>query len=546
MLRVTRQNIEVLISGDTPYARVARAHIQVLCKPVFDREASNTITIISSAYATDQSVSNAITISNTAVANIGWAESASNAVLLVQATDVQGPLDVSATNVITITQTAVPYETEQSASSILTIAQTAVAEILDLGKSASSLLIIQQFADTTIFERGPYNVLTITQTATGVVTSKHASPVNVITITQEAKSHLHTRAATNGITITQVAVGTNSAVHVVASNTLVLTVSAISTLTENRLDAISHLITFVFAVDPETGNIVTIKRGLSNTASVERSITNRGLSNDIEITQSVVFELDRVGYFERSVESILTITSTVDRDHTVESILTIISIAEFELVTQPRSALTITQTAEREVTLNRMANSMFGVAQTVTYEVVGRFDHCTYSPFIGSSTDPDAPMAPAIIPPTISRAGAVILERGADVLTLRLPELGNRDRLDFTRVNRESRGGVLYIFSDPLWPKTENMQLDFLGCTEVEMQNILTFIKNTLGHEIIIHDWENRSWYGFITNPDTPVVRDNKGTSSIALELDVIADTAFLNGGASVLSIGHAAVAEVV
>ncbi|KKK77587.1 hypothetical protein LCGC14_2852090, partial [marine sediment metagenome] len=155
MLRVTRQNIEVLISGDTPSARVARAHIQVLCKPVFDREASNTITIISSAYTLDPAVSNTLIVTNTAVANVGWAESASNALLIVQTTDVQGPLDVSATNVITITQTAVPYETEQSASSILTIAQTAVAEILDLGKSASSLLIIQQFADTTIFERSP-------------------------------------------------------------------------------------------------------------------------------------------------------------------------------------------------------------------------------------------------------------------------------------------------------------------------------------------------------------------------------------------------------
>ncbi|KKM83516.1 hypothetical protein LCGC14_1308600 [marine sediment metagenome] len=545
MLRVTRQNIEVLISGDTPSARVARAHIQVLCKPVFDREASNTITIISSAYTLDPAVSNTLIVTNTAVANVGWAESASNALLIIQSTDVQGPLDVSATNVIAITQTAVPYETEQSASSTLTITQTAVAEILDLGKSASNLLIIQQFADTTIFERSPYNVLVITQVAVGEVTSKHASPVNVITITQEAKSHLHTRAVTNDITITQTAVGTNSAVHVVASNTLTLTTEA-SFAAINRYEVISRLITFTFVVDSETGEVTVIETGLSNTASVERSITNRGLSNDIEITQSVVFELDRVGYFERSVESILTITSTVDRDHTVESILTIISTAEFELVTQPQSALTITQTAEREVTLNRMANSMFGVAQTVTYEVVGRFDHCTYSPFIGSSTHPDAPTAPAIIPPTISRAGAVILERGADVLTLRLPELGNRDRLDFTRINRESRGGVLYIFSDPLWPKTENMQLDFLGCTEVEMQNILTFIKNTLGHEIIIHDWESRSWYGFITNPDTPVVRDNKGTSSIALELDVISDTAFLNGGANVLSIGHAAVAEVV
>ncbi len=173
MLRVTRQNIEVLISGDTPAARVARVHLQVLCKPHFEREASNTITITSTVYALDQSVSNAITITNSAVANIGYAVSAANAILVVLSTDVQGPLDVLPENIITITNTAVPYETEQSASNTLTITQTAVAEILDLGKSASSRIIIQQFADTTIFERSPYNVIDITQIAVGEVTSKH-------------------------------------------------------------------------------------------------------------------------------------------------------------------------------------------------------------------------------------------------------------------------------------------------------------------------------------------------------------------------------------
>ncbi|MEE9548757.1 MAG: hypothetical protein V3V68_05320, partial [Nitrosomonadaceae bacterium] len=336
-----------------------------------------------------------------------------------------------------------------------------------------------------------------------------------------------------------------SAVHVSATNILTLASAAVPGAT-TRLDATNRLITFTLTVDPITGIGTVIETGLSNTARAERTITNRGLSNDIEITQSAIFELDRVGYFERSAESILTITSTIDRDYTAESILTIASVVEYELVTQPRSVLDIAQTVEREVTLNRTVTTAITIAQTVNYEVVNRFDHCTYSPFIGSSTDPEAPTAPATIPPIVSRADSVILERGANVLTLNLPELGNRDRLDFTRVNRESRGGVLYIFSDPDWPKTENMQLDFLGCTEAEMQNILTFIKNTLGHEIIVHDWENRSWYGFITNPDTPVVRDNKGTSSIALELDVIEDSAFLNGGANTLSIEQTAVAEVV
>ncbi|KKN21259.1 hypothetical protein LCGC14_0927160 [marine sediment metagenome] len=544
MLRVTRQNIEVLISGDTPLGRVARANLQVLCKPVFDRTAVSTITIVSSAYALDQPVSSVITISGAAVVEIGYDVQPSNALLITQSTDVQGPLDAEATNTITVTSTAVRYEEEQSASSTLVIAQTAVAEILNLGKTASSLLIIQNFADTINTGRSPFSVIDITQVAVAEVDSVHALPSSTISITQVAKSHLLTRSPSSDITITQTAVGTNAAVHVVATSDLTLAVEA--TYSTSQFTVFSRLTTFAFEVDPITGNIITVEKGLSSEAKAERPITNREVSNVIEISQSSIFELDRVGYFERSAESIITITSTVERIFTAESILTLISTAESELEEPPTSVITITQAAVFEATLNRAATTAITITQTVNYEVTDRFDHCTYSPFIGSSTDLNAPTAPSVTQPTISTAGAVILERGADVLTLRLPELGNRDRLDFTRINRESRGGVLYIYSDPIWPKTENMQLDFLGCTEVEMQSILTFIANTLGHEIIIHDWENRSWYGFITNPDTPVVRDNRGTSSIALELDIIEDSAFLNGGASVLSISQTAVSEVV
>ena len=544
MLRVTRQNIEVLISGDTPLGRVARANLQVLCKPVFDRTAASTITIVSSAYALDQPVSSVITISGAAVVEIGYDVQPSNALLITQSTDVQGPLDAEATNTITVTSTAVRYEEEQSASSTLVIAQTAVAEILNLGKTASSLLIIQNFADTINTGRSPFSVIDITQVAVAEVDSVHALPSSTISITQVAKSHLLTRSPSSDITITQTAVGTNAAVHVVATSDLTLAVEA--TYSTSQFTVFSRLTTFAFEVDPITGNIITVEKGLSSEAKAERPITNREVSNVIEISQSSIFELDRVGYFERSAESIITITSTVERIFTAESILTLISTAESELEEPPTSVITITQAAVFEATLNRAATTAITITQTVNYEVTDRFDHCTYSPFIGSSTDLNAPTAPSVTQPTISTAGAVILERGADVLTLRLPELGNRDRLDFTRINRESRGGVLYIYSDPIWPKTENMQLDFLGCTEVEMQSILTFIANTLGHEIIIHDWENRSWYGFITNPDTPVVRDNRGTSSIALELDIIEDSAFLNGGASVLSISQTAVSEVV
>ena len=40
-------------------------------------------------------------------------------------------------------------------------------------------------------------------------------------------------------------------------------------------------------------------------------------------------------------------------------------------------------------------------------------------------------------------------------VTLRSPELGNKDRLQFNRISRETRGGTLIVFADPMWPKVQ-------------------------------------------------------------------------------------------
>lgn len=532
MLRVTRQNIEALISGDTPYARIARVHLQVLCSPA--------------PASLEASASNAISISGVATYTKAHNPSAANAILVSQSLDYIGPRDVSASSTLVMTSSCrVPQVFEESVSSVLTITSTTDPGHRKLTQEASSTLTIYSYADHVIAWRDAMSVISISDSAVAEVTSKSGIAASVILISQSAVSHLHTPSASNTISVSQTAVGKNTAVHVEASNSITVT-DSVTHIAPKRLEASSNLTTYTYDVDPETGQPIVITSGITSTAVAEVVSVNKQASSVIDIQQAVVYELDRVGYYERHAESVITVTSSVDRDFTVESIIEVTQSAVVEVTYQPRSILEITQTAVPQLMLNREASSVISVAQTVAYEVVDRFNRCTYSPFIGSSTDPDAPTPPAITPPMTSLADAFIMERGADVLTLRLPQLGNHDRLDFTRVHRESRGGRLEVFADPIWPKTENMQLTFIGMCSTEISDVLTFISNTLGQEIIIHDWENRSWYGYITNPTAAAVRDTRDTFTIALELDVIEDDAELVGGASVIAITQTAVAEVV
>ena len=109
----------------------------------------------------------------------------------------------------------------------------------------------------------------------------------------------------------------------------------------------------------------------------------------------------------------------------------------------------------------------------------------------------------------------------SDTLTLRSPELGNKDRLSFNRISRETRGGTLVVYADPIWPKTQVQVLSFTGLTETQAADLLNFMSNHLGLEIGFVDWERRLWKGIITNPTDAVTQDGRGAMfSASLEFE--------------------------
>ena len=68
-----------------------------------------------------------------------------------------------------------------------------------------------------------------------------------------------------------------------------------------------------------------------------------------------------------------------------------------------------------------------------------------------------------------------------DSVTLRAPNLGNKDRLSFNRILRETRGGTLIVFADPIWPKIQTLVLTFSGLRSVQAQQLLAFLDSASG-----------------------------------------------------------------
>jgi hypothetical protein len=149
---------------------------------------------------------------------------------------------------------------------------------------------------------------------------------------------------------------------------------------------------------------------------------------------------------------------------------------------------------------------------------------CTYDPILGYSSDPDAPTPPSATAPTLVRKDYVKLFYPTSVPTtavqIRAPMLGDRDRLLNARIQRESRGGTLQVFSDPTWPKSQILALTFTGLSETEANAVQAFFLATLGLEVGFIDWDGRTWHGLIVTPDEPFVRSRRGIVDISFEFE--------------------------
>lgn len=113
-----------------------------------------------------------------------------------------------------------------------------------------------------------------------------------------------------------------------------------------------------------------------------------------------------------------------------------------------------------------------------------------------------------------------------ELLQLRNPETDDRHRIGYTRINRETRGGELSVFSDPIWPEVHTLLFTLTalsdgkgGCPE-KINNLLTFFQTNLGKEILLHDWEGISWRGIITTPNEVAVEDRDGWWTISFEFE--------------------------
>lgn len=164
------------------------------------------------------------------------------------------------------------------------------------------------------------------------------------------------------------------------------------------------------------------------------------------------------------------------------------------------------------------------VQQSSTFYIDNGCNQKRYTPFVGEGSA-ESPPAPRMV-----FDASLVLESviSGNKVVLRNPETDDNDRLGFSRINRETRGGELNVFSDPTWAEVNTLIFTITAMPDGEgscpnmMENLLSFMQTTLGEEIFLHDWTGTSWRGVITTPNEAATEDGDGFWTVTFEFEGI------------------------
>ena len=436
---------------------------------------------------------------------------------------------------------------EASTSSTITVTQDLPQPTGKRSVSAENSLTLLDFADNNVKTRNVVSPISLTHTAT---VFKVYSAVNTLTITTAASEGFVSLQATSIIElehiarpgayerfseniITLVQTITSSIQHLDANSAIPIN-QDINVLrpylvaSENKLSGVTDDIFL-----PPFGPIIPgIPFGMSDEVTVNTDPLRNPATLIIIADQAQGVHL-LVDGIDLTAESVIGLIQFANEsiDAAAETIIDSLQVSAIAILNAEDAPTIITVGDRALFTLDRAnlpTESLLTLKHAVGFSLIRDTTVCDYTPFVSESdagTIPPRPILPEARVPELPgvrfRLAYPPFDTGTtvDFIDMRAPQFGNREQIDATRINRESQGGTLVIFADPIWPEVQNLQMTFAALKKTQARQLLNFLERWLGQEIGIYDHEGRIWKGVITNPEEAVTHD--GHESFSANLDI-------------------------
>lgn len=425
---------------------------------------------------------------------------------------------------------------------------------LRVSRLYAEVLVSDVGAGGTTHNRTVNDTLNLSDTA-GI--EKDVTANNTINVTQNAVGTLDRQGASDTLNLTDnltyVTVFNREETHNVNLSDIVARVKA--GVATSNLDLTQNIVEFNYVADRSpAGSTLNLVQTVTTLSSLE-------VTQDLGLSQTVNVKAP----YKPFISHLLSLQQTLPTPHRVwvedEIDFRFVANVPYELDcnstlnltdtlpdprTSPESTINFSQTAlgakwydlshntaltdEVDVTSNfiRSVSDEDFIGHSLTWWEDTRCGRKQYTPFQGENTIPSSsnftPPSPTLQDPQGDTGNFSLyvpyLGVPTSKVTLRKPELDNRDRNAYTRINDETRGGKLVVFSDPDWPHVRTLAVTIIGLLESEVDELQTFMQATLGQEIGLTDWEGRLWKGVIINPNEVATQDGRAMWTVTFEFE--------------------------
>lgn len=413
---------------------------------------------------------------------------------------------------------------------------------------ASNQINFLDFADNAVKTRFPTTSIAVTQSATADLVHR---VFDVILITQSAVQGIVNLNAENTLAFDQfvrpgeirldasntiaLQIDVDSSITNLSASTALAVTQDINVLRPYRVDVESEIagVTDDIFIPPAT-IIPGVPFGLDHEATFAVDPIRHPSNFITNLANTAVVLHLKFDAVDLSASTLIGLVSKVNLSITEDAInsLTLTDLSNANLNTTDLFTTIDTLVDAATLSIDRAeidAENTLSLKHAVGYSLVRDTTECDYTPFVSESdadTTAPRPTLPEVRVPSLPgvrfRLAYPPFDTGAtvDYLDLRAPDFGNRERLEVTRIQRETTGGTLIVFADPIWPKVHSLQMQFSALKTEQGRSLLNFIERWAGQEIGVYDYEGRIWKGVIINPDEAVTQDGRENYSATLEIE--------------------------
>lgn len=107
-------------------------------------------------------------------------------------------------------------------------------------------------------------------------------------------------------------------------------------------------------------------------------------------------------------------------------------------------------------------------------------------------------------------------------LALRKPKFGNTTTVETEALVRRNKGKMIQVFKSANWPTFTSLKYTIEKMSQTDVNNLIAFLQLTLGLQVTLVDYLNRTWLGYFTTESFDITQNGQGNCQFEVSFEFL------------------------